>query len=189
MTFAWVILAALLVTAFFSAAEMAFLGANRIRLRHLAEGGHRVAGRYLEAFSQPERLLSAAKMELQQEGLSGSDRMALRQFIAKLEHPGKDKDTDKFCDRAVSSKQLETHAQSLMLESVQAVIKKIEIENVLRGYPIIPQSFHCLVHVCRFPTSPHTYTHSRFSSNWRDFNAANNTCGQLYILIIQDNLF
>ena len=62
MTFAWVILAALLVTAFFSAAEMAFLGANRIRLRHLAEGGHRVAGRYLEAFSQPERLLSAAKM-------------------------------------------------------------------------------------------------------------------------------
>ncbi len=62
MTFVWVILAALLVTAFFSAAEMAFLGANRIRLRHLAEGGHRVAGRYLEAFSQPERLLSAAKM-------------------------------------------------------------------------------------------------------------------------------
>jgi len=62
MTFVWVVLAALLVTAFFSAAEMAFLGANRIRLRHLAEGGHRVAGRYLEAFSQPERLLSAAKM-------------------------------------------------------------------------------------------------------------------------------
>ena len=62
MTFAWVILAALLVTAFFSAAEMAFLGANRIRLRHLAEGGHRVAGRYLEAFSSPQRLLSAAKM-------------------------------------------------------------------------------------------------------------------------------
>ncbi|MFZ1058648.1 MAG: hemolysin family protein [Candidatus Rokuibacteriota bacterium] len=62
MTFAWVILAALLVTAFFSAAEMAFLGANRIRLRHLAEGGHRVAGRYLEAFSKPERLLSAAMM-------------------------------------------------------------------------------------------------------------------------------
>ncbi len=62
MTFAWVILAALGVTAFFSAAEMAFLGANRIRLRHLAEGGHRLAGRYLEAFSSPERLLSASKM-------------------------------------------------------------------------------------------------------------------------------
>ena len=62
MTFVWVILMALLVTAFFSAAEMAFLGANRIRLRHLAEGGHRVAGRYLEAFSSPERILAAAKM-------------------------------------------------------------------------------------------------------------------------------
>ncbi len=62
MTFVWVILAALLVTAFFSAAEMAFLGANRIRLRHLAEGGHRVAGRYLEAFSRPERFLSVAMM-------------------------------------------------------------------------------------------------------------------------------
>lgn len=62
MTFVWVTLAALLVTAFFSAAEMAFLGANRIRLRHLAEGGHRVAGRYLETFSSPERILSAAKI-------------------------------------------------------------------------------------------------------------------------------
>lgn len=62
MSFLWVILATLLVTAFLSAAEMAFLGANRIRLRHLAEGGHRVAGRYLEAFSNPERILAAAKM-------------------------------------------------------------------------------------------------------------------------------
>ncbi len=62
MTFAWVILAALLVTAFFSATEMAFLGANRIRIRHLAEGGHRVAAKYLQAFSSPERLLSTAKM-------------------------------------------------------------------------------------------------------------------------------
>lgn len=62
MSYVWVILAALFMTAFFSAAEMAFLGANRIRLRHLAEGGHRVAGRYLEAFASPGRLLSAAKM-------------------------------------------------------------------------------------------------------------------------------
>jgi len=62
MSFLWVILATLFVTAFLSAAEMAFLGANRIRLRHLAEGGHRVAGRYLEAFSNPERILAAAKM-------------------------------------------------------------------------------------------------------------------------------
>jgi len=58
----WLIVIALFVTAFFSAAEMAFLGANRMRLRHLAEGGHRVAGRYLEAFSSPERILAAAKM-------------------------------------------------------------------------------------------------------------------------------
>jgi CBS domain containing-hemolysin-like protein len=62
MIFVWVIAILLLVTAFFSAAEMAFLGANRMRLRHLAEGGHRVAGRYLEAFASPERILSAAKM-------------------------------------------------------------------------------------------------------------------------------
>ncbi len=62
MSFVWVTIAALLVTAFFSAAEMAFLGANRIRLRHLAEGGHRVAGRYLETFANPERILAAAKM-------------------------------------------------------------------------------------------------------------------------------
>ncbi|HLC40355.1 MAG TPA: hemolysin family protein [Methylomirabilota bacterium] len=62
MTFIWIILACLLATAFFSAAEMAFIAANRLRLRHLAEGGHGIAARYLEAFSNPEQLLSAAKM-------------------------------------------------------------------------------------------------------------------------------
>ena len=62
MTFIWIILACLLATAFFSAAEMAFIAANRLRLRHLAEGGHTVAARYLQAFSDPEQLLSAAKM-------------------------------------------------------------------------------------------------------------------------------
>jgi CBS domain containing-hemolysin-like protein len=50
------------VTAFFSAAEMAFIGANRPRLRHLAEAGNRTAARYLESFKQPERLLSTAMM-------------------------------------------------------------------------------------------------------------------------------
>ena len=58
----WVILTCLLATAFFSAAEMAFIAANRLKLRHMAEGGHRVAARYLEAFASPERVLSAAKM-------------------------------------------------------------------------------------------------------------------------------
>ncbi|MBI4608655.1 MAG: HlyC/CorC family transporter [Candidatus Rokubacteria bacterium] len=58
----WVILGCLMATAFFSAAEMAFVAANRARLRHLAEEGHTVAARYLEAFSRPEQLLSAAKM-------------------------------------------------------------------------------------------------------------------------------
>jgi len=58
----WVILFALLATAFFSAAEMAFIAANRVRLRHLAEGGSRTAARYLEAFRQPERVLSTAMM-------------------------------------------------------------------------------------------------------------------------------
>ncbi len=62
MIFAGVIFACLVATAFFSAVEMAFLGANRIRLRHLAEGGHSVAARYLKAFSSPEQTLSAAKM-------------------------------------------------------------------------------------------------------------------------------
>ncbi len=57
-----VVLACFLVSAFFSAAEMAFIAANRIRLRHLAEQGARVAQRYMEAFQRPERLLSTAMM-------------------------------------------------------------------------------------------------------------------------------
>jgi CBS domain containing-hemolysin-like protein len=52
----------LLGSAFFSAAEIAFLAANRVRLRHLAEQGSRVARGYLEAFQRPERLLSTAMM-------------------------------------------------------------------------------------------------------------------------------
>lgn len=62
MIFLWVILGCLLAAALFSAAEMAFIAANRLRLRHLAEGGHGVAARYLEAFSRPERILSTAMM-------------------------------------------------------------------------------------------------------------------------------
>ena len=58
----WIIAIALGLTAFFSAAEMAFIAANRVRLRHLAEGGSQTASRYLEAFRQPERVLSAAMM-------------------------------------------------------------------------------------------------------------------------------
>jgi len=57
-----VVAACLLASAFFSAAEMAFLAANRVRLRHLAEQGSRVARGYLEAFQRPERLLSTAMM-------------------------------------------------------------------------------------------------------------------------------
>ncbi len=52
----------LLAIAFFSAGEMAFIAANRIRLRHLAESGHETAARYLEAFSRPEQILATAKM-------------------------------------------------------------------------------------------------------------------------------
>ncbi|HZP38510.1 MAG TPA: hemolysin family protein [Methylomirabilota bacterium] len=62
MIYVWIIGSALLVTALFSAAEMAFIAANRLRLRHLAEGGNRTAVRYLEAFRSPERLLSTAMM-------------------------------------------------------------------------------------------------------------------------------
>ncbi len=52
----------LLATMFFSAAEMAFIAANRLKLRHLAEEGNRVAEQYLDAFRRPERVLSTAMM-------------------------------------------------------------------------------------------------------------------------------
>jgi len=58
----WVAAACLVVTMFFSAAEMAFIAANRLRLRHLAEEGNTIAARYLEAFRHPERSLSTAMM-------------------------------------------------------------------------------------------------------------------------------
>jgi putative hemolysin len=62
MIYVWIILLALLLTALFSAAEMAFIAANRLRLRHLAESGNTAAARYLESFARPERVLSTAMM-------------------------------------------------------------------------------------------------------------------------------
>ena len=62
MSLVWIAAACLLVTMFFSAAEMAFIAANRLRLRHLAEEGSRSAARYLEDFRHPERVLSTAMM-------------------------------------------------------------------------------------------------------------------------------
>jgi putative hemolysin len=62
MIYVWGIVTALLVTALLSAAEMAFIAANRVRIRHLAENGNQTAARYLEAFRRPERMLSAAMM-------------------------------------------------------------------------------------------------------------------------------
>jgi Mg2+/Co2+ transporter CorB len=47
---------------FFSAAEMAFIAANRLRLRHLAAEGNATATQYLDAFRHPERVLSTAMM-------------------------------------------------------------------------------------------------------------------------------
>ena len=58
----WLAALCLLATMFFSMAEMAFIAANRLRLRHLAAEGHATAARYLEAFSQPERAVSTAMM-------------------------------------------------------------------------------------------------------------------------------
>jgi putative hemolysin len=60
--YVWGILAAVLVSAVLSASEMAFIAANRLRIRHLAENGNTVAARYLEAFRHPERMLSATMM-------------------------------------------------------------------------------------------------------------------------------
>ncbi|MGH7418061.1 MAG: CNNM domain-containing protein, partial [Candidatus Rokuibacteriota bacterium] len=58
----WLATLCLLVTMFFSAAEMAFIAANRLRLRHLAAEGSTTAARYLEDFRRPERVLSTAMM-------------------------------------------------------------------------------------------------------------------------------
>jgi putative hemolysin len=58
----WLVAASLFVAMFFSAAEMAFIAANRLKLRHLAEAGNRTAAEYLEAFRHPERILATAKM-------------------------------------------------------------------------------------------------------------------------------
>src|SRR2546427_3758150 len=58
----WVAVFCLAVTMFFSAAEMAFIAANRLRIRHLAEEGNATAAAYLEAFRRPERTLSTAMM-------------------------------------------------------------------------------------------------------------------------------
>ena len=62
MSLIWLAVVCLVVTMFFSAAEMAFIAANRLRLRHQAEEGDPVAAEYLESFRHPERLLSTAMM-------------------------------------------------------------------------------------------------------------------------------
>jgi putative hemolysin len=60
--YVWIILLSLALTALFSASEMAFIAANRVRLRHLAEEGNQTAARYLEAFRRPERVLATCMM-------------------------------------------------------------------------------------------------------------------------------
>jgi len=62
MSLIWLAVICLVVTMFFSAAEMAFIAANRLRLRHLAEEGDPTAAAYLDSFRHPERLLSTAMM-------------------------------------------------------------------------------------------------------------------------------
>ncbi len=60
MTLLGVVVACLLLTMFFSAAEMAFIAANRLRLRHLAEEGSTIAARYLESFHEPGPIMATA---------------------------------------------------------------------------------------------------------------------------------
>ncbi|OLD93828.1 MAG: hypothetical protein AUG80_19675 [Candidatus Rokubacteria bacterium 13_1_20CM_4_68_9] len=62
MMLLWVAVFCLAVTMFFSAAEMSFIAANRLRIRHLAEEGNTTAAAYLDAFRRPERTLSTAMM-------------------------------------------------------------------------------------------------------------------------------
>jgi CBS domain containing-hemolysin-like protein len=62
LIYVWIILGSLTLTALFSASEMAFIAANRVRLRHLAEEGNQTAARYLEAFRRPERVLATCMM-------------------------------------------------------------------------------------------------------------------------------
>jgi CBS domain containing-hemolysin-like protein len=62
MMLVWLGVACLGMTIFFSAAETAFIAANRLRLRHLAEEGSRIAARYLDDFRRPERVLSTTMM-------------------------------------------------------------------------------------------------------------------------------
>jgi len=62
VSFIWIAVVCLVATMFFSAAEMAFIAANRLRLRHLAEEGNPTAAEYLDSFRHPERLLSTAMM-------------------------------------------------------------------------------------------------------------------------------
>jgi putative hemolysin len=62
VTFFWIAVVCLMATMFFSAAEMAFIAADRLRLRHLAEEGHAAAAEYLEAFRRPEGTLATAMM-------------------------------------------------------------------------------------------------------------------------------
>ena len=53
MRLVWLAVVCLFFTMFFSAAEMAFIAANRLRLRYLAEEGHGTAQRYLSRFDSP----------------------------------------------------------------------------------------------------------------------------------------
>ena len=78
VTMIWLAALCLGATMFFSAAEMAFIAANRPRLRHLAEQGSATATAYLEAFRQPERVLSTAMMGVTVESTRSGWRKASR---------------------------------------------------------------------------------------------------------------
>jgi CBS domain containing-hemolysin-like protein len=58
----WIAAACLALTMFFSAAEMAFIAANRLRLRHLAQEGKGVAAGYLESFRNPGGIMATASI-------------------------------------------------------------------------------------------------------------------------------
>ena len=81
------------------------------------------------------------------------------------------------------------YTQSTVLQIVQAVIKKIQIEDILAGYAGFEQTPHKLEHESRFSAATHSDTNGRLPRDRRNCDAARYARRQLNFLKVQDNLF